>query len=199
MSGQTVYEITPDEAAEAARLESKVVPGRSCGSCSLCCKVLSIPLFGKAAGQWCAHARPGKGCGIYKTRPFVCRSALCHWMMASGLGSDWKPDTAKFALFVRSEGARITAHVDPGWPLAWKRQPYYGVFKRWAAEGLRKRPIMHLVDIVIGDRVTVILPDRDVELGAIGEGSFIKLEALASGGYGVRVLVGEQAPALASA
>jgi hypothetical protein len=27
------YEITPDEAAQVERIERKVVPGRSCGTC----------------------------------------------------------------------------------------------------------------------------------------------------------------------
>ena len=161
-----VYEISASEAAEVERIERKVVPGRSCGSCSLCCKVVSIALFAKPAGQWCSHANPGKGCGIHRTRPFVCRSAFCEWMIAKGLGEEWKPERAKFAIFVRNDGNRLTAHVDPGTPNAWRREPYYTNFKRWAAEGALKRPVK-LIDVMIGERLIVILPDRDVEFGVL--------------------------------
>ena len=40
----------------------KVVPGRECGSCSLCCKVYNVPEIEKPAGKWCRHCTPGKGC-----------------------------------------------------------------------------------------------------------------------------------------
>jgi hypothetical protein len=168
------YELTPAEAAQVVGIERKVVPGRSCGSCSLCCKVVSIELFDKPAGQWCSHAKPGKGCGIHRTRPFVCQSAFCEWMIAKGLGDEWKPERAKFAIFVRNDGNRLTAHVDPGSPNAWKREPYYTNFKRWAAEGALKRPVK-LIDIMIGERLIVVLPDRDVEFGVLAAGEAIAM------------------------
>jgi len=181
------YEITPDEAAQVERIERKVVPGRSCGTCSLCCKVVTIPLFNKPAGQWCTHAKPGKGCGIHLARPFVCRGAFCEWMIAKGLGEEWKPERAKFALFVRNNGARITAHVDPGAPNAWKREPYYTNFKRWAAEGALKKPI-HLVDVMIGERLTVVLPDREVELGVLRADESVAMTRDAFGHVDARVV-----------
>ena len=160
------YQLTPAEAAEVERIERKVVPCRSCGSCSLCCKVTTIALLEKPAGQWCSYAKPGKGCGIHRTRPFVCQSFFCEWMIAKGLGEEWKPERAKFAIVVRNDGNRLTAHVDPGAPNAWKREPYYTNFKRWAAEGALKRPVK-LIDIMIGERLIVVLPDRDVEFGVL--------------------------------
>ena len=168
------YELTPAQTAQVESIERKVVPGRSCGSCSLCCKVVSITLFDKPAGQWCSYAKPGKGCGIHSTRPFVCRSHFCEWMIAKGLGDEWKPERAKFALIVRNDGNRLTAHVDPGSPNAWKREPYYTNFKRWAAEGALRRPVK-LIDIMIGERLIVVLPDRDVEFGVLAAGEAIAM------------------------
>ena len=46
-----------------------LVPGRACGTCMMCCKVPYIKEFEKPAGVWCRHAVPGKGCGIYESRP----------------------------------------------------------------------------------------------------------------------------------
>jgi hypothetical protein len=34
------------------------VPGRNCGDCSLCCKLIRVDAFDKPAGVWCATARP---------------------------------------------------------------------------------------------------------------------------------------------
>jgi hypothetical protein len=186
-AGTPLYVITAEETAQADAIERKVVPGRSCGTCSLCCKVVSIPLFNKAAGQWCSHAKPGKGCGIHAARPFVCRSAFCDWMISKGLGPEWKPEIAKFAIFVRNDGRRLTAHVDPGAPHAWKREPYYTNFKRWAAEGLRKRPT-HLVDIMIGERLIVVLPDRDIDLGIVAEGHGVEVATQDGATFDVRLV-----------
>jgi len=55
---------------------------RSCGSCSLCCKLLSIEGVEDRPGwTWCKHCRPGKGgCSIYDDRPHACRSFVCGWL-----------------------------------------------------------------------------------------------------------------------
>jgi hypothetical protein len=42
---------------------------RSCGDCTLCCKVMAVEALGKPAGSWCSHCKPGRGCLIYETRP----------------------------------------------------------------------------------------------------------------------------------
>ncbi len=46
---------------------------RSCGSCSHCCTVLRVVELHKVAGEHCIHQRGSAGCGIYETRPQVCR------------------------------------------------------------------------------------------------------------------------------
>jgi hypothetical protein len=174
--------ITPDQWAELRRIDRKVVADRNCGSCSLCCKVVSIPELSKPAGQWCRHCQPGRGCGIHAQRPYVCRGAYCEWMVSQGLGSEWKPERAKFALFVTNSGRRLTAHVDPGHPAAWRRSPYYENLKQWAAEGLQKSPDMHLVDVMIGERAIVVLPHRDVEIGVLATDEVVVLKKRLIGG-----------------
>src|SRR3954453_3831090 len=101
--------------SEAAQIpaELRVVPGRACGTCTLCCKLIAVTDLDKAPGVWCLHCRRGQGCGIYQARPTECRSFFCHWMLEKGLSAEWKPDKAKFAL-VTSEGGHLTAFVDPG-------------------------------------------------------------------------------------
>ena len=87
-------EISAEQAAQLTRIDAMVVAGRACGTCTLCCKVVAVTELAKAAGQWCVHCRPGRGCGIHPTRPFVCRGAYCEWMICKGLGPEWKPEKA---------------------------------------------------------------------------------------------------------
>jgi len=155
-------------AAQAiARAESHVVPGRACGTCTLCCKVAAVEEIGKPNGVWCSHCKSGRRCTIYDQRPPSCRSFYCQWMLERGLGPEWKPERAKFAMVRTEGGRRLTALVDPGFPSAWRRAPYYENLKQWALEASRRAPQVYLVDILIGQRSIVILPDRDMDMGML--------------------------------
>jgi hypothetical protein len=103
------------------------------------------------------------------------------------LGRSGKPDVAKFAIFVRNGGTRITAHVDRGFPGAWKRAPYYHTLKSWAVKGAAQRPKLHLIDVMVGERVTVILPDRDVDIGIVGENDTIELALRPNGTVNLQI------------
>lgn len=156
-------------------IASRGVAGRSCGSCSLCCKVVAVEELAKPIGAWCQHCNRQKGCAIYETRPPSCRTFLCQWMLEPGLGPEWKPDRAKFAMLKSAGGRHLTVFADPGNPLAWRRSPYYENLKHWAAHGVRNTADLHLLDVMIGPRCIVILPDRDVEIGDLGAGEMIHL------------------------
>jgi hypothetical protein len=64
--------------------------GRTCGDCSLCCKLLEIsaeraPEVAKPAGQWCKNCvQPG--CSIYDRRPALCRDFKCMWLLDDRYG-----------------------------------------------------------------------------------------------------------------
>ena len=66
---------------------------KTCGECRACCIELKIdtPEFQKDARTLCSH-HTGSGCGIYATRPKVCREFLCGWLLFPELGDDWRPD-----------------------------------------------------------------------------------------------------------
>ncbi len=70
------------------------VPNRSCGTCTVCCKVLTIddPDFQKAAGILCPNCKEAKGCQIYAMRPKPCRGFECCWKTMPELGDDLRPD-----------------------------------------------------------------------------------------------------------
>jgi hypothetical protein len=143
-----------------------IVPGRSCGTCSLCCKVLRIAETESPAGEWCKHCDPGHGCKIHPTRPATCRDFYCMWLTLGEIGEHWKPSKSKMVLRSELDGARIAAHVDKSTPGAWLRAPYYQDLKRWAAVAAGGD---NQVSVWIGMHVIVVLPDRDVDLGVVAD------------------------------
>lgn len=147
-------------------------PTRSCGSCTLCCKLFPVPELNKPAGRWCAHIAQGKGCGIHDTRPQVCRAFFCQWIHNDELGPDWKPDRARFVLSIYPGTNSLAVTVDPGTPDAWTRAPYHRELRRWAEAALKGGDNVLVFN---GDRVTIVLPDRDVALGVLGPGDQIRV------------------------
>jgi hypothetical protein len=149
-----------------APIAPRIVAGRECGTCSLCCKVLRIEETQSSAGEWCKHCDPGHGCKIHPTRPATCRDFFCMWMTLAEIGDHWKPSKSKMVLRTELDGARIAAHVDKSSPGAWLRAPYYQDLKRWAALAARGE---NQVSVWIGMHAIVILPDRDIDLGVVGD------------------------------
>jgi Fe-S-cluster containining protein len=150
---------------DPASLVAKPAPGRDCGTCTLCCKVFQVPALEKPMGKWCQHCSPGRGCGIHETRPAHCRAFHCAWMTESWLGPEWKPERCKFVLTIDPVTHFLLAQLDPGAPNAWKAEPYYSQFKRWAA--LAGDNGKHVI-VFLNLSATVVLPDRDEALGVIG-------------------------------
>ena len=56
-------------------------PGKTCGSCTLCCKVVGVAELKKPADVWCGHCNKAKGCKIYDTRPLECRTFYCLFLL----------------------------------------------------------------------------------------------------------------------
>src|SRR6516162_2640123 len=131
---------------------------RACGTCSLCCKLLGITALDKPADTWCKHCKPGQnGCQIYADRPSACRTFDCGWL--SGLrefGDEWFPARCKMVLVPRnptlslSDGGIMVA-VDPTFPNAWRREPYYSQLLKWAQ--------VITVDVRVRERVIQLSAD----------------------------------------
>jgi hypothetical protein len=170
--------------------------GRSCGSCSLCCKLLGIPELNKPMGQWCPHCLKGSGCGIYDTRPSPCRTFSCGWLVSASFGEEWQPSRAKMFVYHVNDGGidKLVVHVDPGTPLQWQREPYYSQLKRYAGIALEENG---MVNIYVGKKVIVVLPNKDVDLGTFELGDKITMQKRRAGsGWDVNVFKSAQdAPA----
>jgi hypothetical protein len=152
------------------KVEARTVPWRSCGSCSLCCKVFEVEPLNKPQGQWCTHCLKPSGCSIHATRPKICRDFYCGWMCHAELGDEWFPRRCKMVLRQipitdDERWTRISVFVDPSSPSAWRREPYFSQLKKWARDGMNGTNHKRQVVIYIGDRGVVLLPDKEVDLG----------------------------------
>lgn len=107
-------------------IEAKPVESKSCGTCSLCCKVFEINWLErpKPAGRWCHHCKPGVGCAIWQAVPKGCAEYYCIWRLDPALGPEWRPDVARFLLTHAHQEAPLALLVDPGAPDAHRREPY---------------------------------------------------------------------------
>jgi Fe-S-cluster containining protein len=150
--------------AGALAAPAALVPGRSCGSCSLCCKVIAVAELQKPAGQWCIHSARERGCNIHDVRPPSCRAFFCAWLIDPNLGPEWKPEISRFVLTQEPKSQALVVMADPGMPLAWKREPYYSALRR-LSESLFRLDRKVLVNQK--GQISVVLPDRDVPLGVV--------------------------------
>ncbi|HEX5775499.1 MAG TPA: YkgJ family cysteine cluster protein [Caulobacteraceae bacterium] len=132
---------------------------KQCGDCAMCCKVLEIHEIAKARHTMCGHFRKGGGCSIYETRPTACRQFVCAWLTTPDMDASWRPDRSKLMLW---GSGQLMVDVDPAYPDAWKREPYYSKLKQ-ASD--RRRP--GAVDVVVrnGREVFVLFPEGAVSLG----------------------------------
>lgn len=134
---------------------------RSCGSCSMCCKVLYIAEFAKPANRWCPHIAAGGGCGIYDTRYDTCRGYRCSWLIDETLGPEWQPNRCKFIMHRAADKLGLWVNVDRDYPQAWKRRPYYDHLKALSARALDGKDF---VAVCVGSRTFVLFPEQDVEI-----------------------------------
>lgn len=159
-------------AAVSSLSEARTVPGRECGSCTLCCKVYNVRALGKVAGKWCSHCKPGRGCTIHDSLPSECAAFNCLWKTEPAMSMQWKPDQAKMVLTLHPETNNIQVVVDPGQPSAWTRQPYHGQLRGLSKTNMAKG---HLVVVLVNELATLILPDQDVQLGVLRSDQMISV------------------------
>jgi len=65
---------------------------------------------------------------------------------------------------VQGNGVNLQVAVDPGFPNAWRKEPYYGRIKQWARDGAQEGRFVY---VRIGPRLIAVLPDREQDLGPV--------------------------------
>jgi hypothetical protein len=84
--------------------------------------LLGVKDLGKQPNVWCVHVKPGRGCGIYETRPESCRSFSCLWLSTPSAPEALRPDKIKGVSIVSHDGRQnvilLEAPEYPGLALA---------------------------------------------------------------------------------
>jgi len=124
---------------------------------------MEIETLAKPAGTWCPHCAPKRGCAIYRERPAECADFDCLWLVNDLLDEHWKPSKAKFVLTTSEDG--IELRCDPGFPDAWRKEPYYSEIRKWAISG-EGGDITVLV--IVGRRMMLVTGRREFDLGMVG-------------------------------
>jgi hypothetical protein len=89
---------------------------RSCGECTLCCKLLPVPEFGKMANTKCQHQRSHKGCAIYSKRPLSCQFWSCGWLAWDDAGGLSRPDRVHYVIDIMPDYISIQDDYSPERP-----------------------------------------------------------------------------------
>ncbi len=143
---------------------SPVLDGRDCRGCSLCCRILGVDEIRKPQNTRCPNCDVAGGCRIYASRPGECRDFFCGYLTLPMVDEAWFPARCKMVVYPAAEGNRLTVHVDPARPDAWRQEPHYSEIRRWARH-VADRDFQVLVCI---DRRTIaILPDGEQDLGVV--------------------------------
>jgi hypothetical protein len=135
---------------------------KACGDCTLCCKVMAIEELAKPASSWCPHCEPGRGCLIYAARPTECRTYSCLWLLDDRLDQRWKPSKSRLVLTTSQDGIEI--RCDPGFPDAWRKEPFRSEIQKWAVSG-EAHDVTVLV--ITGERMMLVTRDREFDLGIV--------------------------------
>lgn len=116
----------------------------SCGSCTMCCKLLSIEEIKKPAGVWCGTCDPKSGCKDYENRPQSCKDFECLWLHSQKphiseklrFPPEMRPDKCKVILHKKPSGEMVV-HVSQDHPDAFKK----GAIGEWLKRENKVRPV----------------------------------------------------------
>jgi hypothetical protein len=73
---------------------------RTCGECTLCCKLVPVAEIGKPAGKRCQHQAHHVGCRVYDTNrmPSSCRLWNCAWLADEQTVNLRRPDRSHYVI-----------------------------------------------------------------------------------------------------
>lgn len=104
-----------------------------------------------------------RGCLIYANRPAECRAFSCLWLVDDQLDRHWKPSKSKLVLTTSEDGIEI--RCDPGFPDAWREEPFRSEIRQWAVSGETRNMT---VVVVSSQKLILVTPDREFDPGVVG-------------------------------
>jgi hypothetical protein len=127
-------EIIEDDEGHMEIAFNNIGIGRSCGACTLCCRLLPIRELRKPAATKCPHQKFGKGCTIYAHRPTECRAWSCRWVSDRATVGMPRPDRCHYVIDMSydhitmnpndgGEAQRLSVFqvwCDPAFPMAYR-------------------------------------------------------------------------------
>jgi hypothetical protein len=125
---------------------------------------MGIKTLDKPPGVWCRHCKAKNGCSIYQTRPDECRDYNCWWLENPELGPDWRPEKSKIVINRLENSLRL--RCDPGFPQAWRKEPYYSMILGWAKDAQTVQG--SVVVVAANEETTLIGAEGEFALGPIG-------------------------------
>ena len=142
--------------------------GRSCGPCDLCCTVLRVDELRKLGGIRCDEQQVDPpGCGIYDSRPGICRAYRCLWLRG-GLEEADRPDrTGAVVDLVTTQGPAFLA-IRELLPGAYEKSPRLHAIAERFRETLPVR-VTSALDAMDADRLYRVLLADGLEHRVIGE------------------------------
>jgi hypothetical protein len=149
--------------AEPTGVSVGLVPGRDCDGCTLCCNLMRVEEIAKPRRQWCRYCF-GTGCAVYERRPVECRRYACGYLHSAELGEHWHPKVSGM-IVLHQPGGHVFVFVDPHRE-RWQDEPYSSELKAWAAQAVAAG---RQVRVELPGRTIVVLPERHVDVGRIGD------------------------------
>jgi hypothetical protein len=124
-------------------------PDRSCGECTLCCRLMGVEELEKPNDKWCVHCKGG--CQVYNVRPQTCRDFTCLWL-AGALRIEDRPDKTGVVCVPQDEGKTVVMHVRDE-PLRNSTQQVVNRLARnWIIKGLRVILVKGKKQVMLGVR-----------------------------------------------
>jgi hypothetical protein len=78
------------------------------------------------------------------------------------LDERWRPSKSKLVLTTSQDGIEI--RCDPGFPNAWRKEPFCSEIRRWAVSG---EALDVTVVVIVGEKMILVTPGREFDLGVV--------------------------------
>ena len=131
--------------------------------------MLRVDELAKPAGQDCPHQRGVEGCGIYQTRPPICRGYQCLWLQG-GLEDAERPDRTGGIIDLEGRGTGVQLGIREIRPGAFDASPALQAIAERYREQMPVR-ISDTEDVMNPDRPFRVLLASGVEHRVAGEWS----------------------------